>query len=146
MKSAFQTMVTLLTCLLLAACVSGGSDDETNNSNSASPDAFSLADIATADMGSAIDTWTPAPDLVSAEDISPALPENNDGCKVTLRAEARDASGPCTTCSFGDNSWSTKSSLRSFSRSARSTKPWMGWPPRQSTTAVVVSAPVNQRP
>ncbi len=109
MKSPLQTIVTLLTFSLLTACVSGGSGDEKNTANPA--DAFSLADMAmadtaTADMGAAIDTWAPAPDLVSSEDISPTTPDNtpinNDGCKVTLRAEARDNSGPCTTCSFGD--------------------------------------------
>jgi len=106
MKAQPQTMLALVFCFLVTACVSGGSKDDTNNSNTTVPDAFSLAEVATQDTNVAVDTWTEAPDLVASQDVSWATPDNtpnNDGgCKVTLRAEARDTAGPCTTCTFGD--------------------------------------------
>tara|TARA_B100000683_G_C12330114_1_gene490213 strand:+ start:379 stop:819 length:441 start_codon:yes stop_codon:yes gene_type:complete len=48
------------------------------------------------------DTWTPEPDLVEADESGDTGSTAPIDCKLTLRAEARDAAGPCTQCNFGD--------------------------------------------
>ena len=111
----------LILLLLVAAC---GSENQPSSSNEAETPSSTSTDESTTvtdtseESASANAGSTESSDTVESENDDETVEveddgtnddetietelDDSDGCELELRAEVRDQSGPCTTCSFGD--------------------------------------------
>ena len=100
MNQALKSLALFMILSLASACAADGSGDEPSNQTPGPQDTFGLADLVSSDVSGAVDSSTPEPDLVDESETDSMA--KGGACQLTLRAEARDLDGPCTTCTFGD--------------------------------------------